>query len=103
MGQGMNRLGWESYLRGCDPKEAVPARATDFGGLPTAWIGVGTRDLLFDECLEYADRLKQSAVACAVEIVAGAFHGFDLLAPKADVSQRFFGAQCAALQGALAG
>ena len=91
----------ESYLRGVDPDDAVPARATDLGGLPPAQIGVGTRDLLFNECLEYTDRLKQSGVPCPLEVVLGAFHGFDLFAPKAGVSQRFFEAQCAALRGAL--
>jgi acetyl esterase/lipase len=101
MGQGMNRLGWESYLRGGDPDDAVPARASDLSGLPPAWIGVGTLDLLFNECVEYADRLKRSGVPCALEVVPGAFHGFDLLAPKAVVSQRFFEAQCVALRGAL--
>jgi acetyl esterase/lipase len=101
MGQGMNRLGWESYLRGVEPDDAVPARAVDLGGLPPAWIGVGTHDLLHNEDVEYADRLKQSGVSCALEIVPGAFHGFDLFAPKAVVSQRFFEAQCAALAGAL--
>jgi acetyl esterase/lipase len=101
MDQGMNRFGWESYLRGADPNHAVPARATDLTGLPPAWIGIGTHDLLLDESLEYADRLKQSGVPCAVEVVQGAFHGFDRVAPKAGVSRRFFESQCAALSEAL--
>ncbi|WP_253869874.1 alpha/beta hydrolase [Mycobacterium sp. 1164966.3] len=101
MDQGMNRFGWESYLRGADPNRAVPARATDLTGLPPAWIGVGTHDLLFAESLEYADRLKQSGVPCALEVVQGAFHGFDLLAPKKGVSRQFFESQCAALTAAL--
>jgi acetyl esterase/lipase len=101
LGQGMNRFGWESYLRGVDPDDVVPARARDLGGLPPAWIGVGTLDLLLNECLEYVDRLKQSGVLCALEVVPGAFHGFDALVPKAGVSQRFFEAQCVALRGVL--
>jgi acetyl esterase/lipase len=101
MDQGMNRFGWESYLRGADPNQAVPARARDRTGLPPAWIGVGTHDLLFPECLEYADRLKQDGVPCTVEVVQGAFHGFDRVAPKKEVSRRFFESQCAALRGAL--
>ena len=101
MDQGMNRFGWESYLRGAVPADAVPARATDLGGLPSAWIGVGTLDLLFEECLDYADRLKQSGVECALQVVPGAFHGFDLFAPKAGVSRRFFEAQCTALRAAF--
>ncbi|MDT5256241.1 MAG: hypothetical protein QOD10_1321, partial [Mycobacterium sp.] len=99
--QGANRFGWESYLGGGQARHAVPARARDLGGLPPTWIGVGTMDLLFNECVEYADRLKQSGVQCALEVVPGAFHGFDLLFPKAGVSRRFFESQRAALSGAL--
>jgi acetyl esterase/lipase len=101
MDQGMNRRGWESYLRGVDPEHAVPARAASLENLPPAWIGVGTMDLLFNECIEYADRLKQSGVQCGLDVVPGAFHAFDLWSPKAGVSRRFFEAQCAALRGAL--
>lgn len=101
MGQDMNRFGWDSYLGGSDPEEAVPARADTLAGLPPAWMGVGTLDLLFDENLKYAQRLEQDGVHCTLEIVPGAFHGFDLVAPKAGVSRQFFGAQCAALRAAL--
>jgi hypothetical protein len=54
---------------GGDPDDAVPARARDLGGRPPAWIGVGTLDLLSNECVEYAYRLKQSGVQCALEVV----------------------------------
>jgi acetyl esterase/lipase len=101
MGQGMNRFGWASYLRGVDRDAAAPARAVNFSGLPPGWIGVGTHDLLLDECLGYADRLKKSGVPCALEVVPGAFHVFDLVAPKGLVSQRFFEAQCRTLRGTL--
>jgi acetyl esterase/lipase len=102
MDQGMNRFGWERYLRGVAPlEEAVPARATDLTGLPPAWIGVGTMDLLFDEDVEYAKRLQQQGVPCALEIVPGAFHVFDQLAPNAGISRHFFQSQCAALRKEL--
>ncbi len=102
MGQGMNRFGWRSYLRGADPDEAVPARASSLADLPQAWIGVGTHDLLFDENRHYAERLRRDGVPCTLEIVEGSFHGFDLIAPDAEVSRRFFESQCEALRGALA-
>jgi hypothetical protein len=38
---------------------------------------------------------------CDVEEVAGAFHGFDGMAPKARVSQSFFTSQCAMLRRAF--
>jgi len=34
--------------------------------------------------------------------VPGAFHGFDSIAPKASVSQRYFDSKCAALRAAMA-
>ena len=54
-----------------------------------------------DENREYAERLRHDAVTCALEIVPGAFHGFDLWAPNAGVSRRFFESQCAALREPL--
>lgn len=96
-----NRFGWASYLGGADPQLAVPARRDDLSGLAPAWIGVGTLDLFHDEDLAYAERLRQAGVPCQVEVVPGAFHGFDLWSAKAAVSQRFFAAQCASLRTAL--
>jgi acetyl esterase/lipase len=97
-----NRFGWAAYLGNADPKVAVPARHEDLSGLPPAWIGVGTNDLFHDEDLAYAERLTAAGVPCHVEVVTGAFHGFDLLVPKATVSQSFFASQCANLRAALA-
>jgi acetyl esterase/lipase len=101
-GPKSNRFGWAAYLGGADPQVAVPARHDDLSGLPPAWIGVGTHDLFHDEDLAYAERLTQAGVPCQVEVVDGAFHGFDLVVPKAAVSQAFYGSQCASLRTALA-
>lgn len=100
--QSSNRFGWRAYLGGADPDVAVPARRTDLAGLPQAWIGVGTLDLFHDEDLAYAEQLRAAGVPCEVMVVDGAFHGFDGIAPKADVSQSFFKSQCALLRTALA-
>jgi acetyl esterase/lipase len=97
-----NRFGWTSYLAGGDPRIAVPARHADLAGLPPAWVGVGTRDMFHDEDLVYADRLKAAGVPCHVEIVPGAFHSFDVIRPKAGVSQAFFASQCTSLREAFA-
>lgn len=97
-----NRFGWAAYLGGADPQIAVPGRRDDLSGLPPAWIGVGTHDLFHDEDLAYAERLKAAGVPCHVEVVPGAFHGFDMFAPKARVSQRFFDSQCSNLRAAIA-
>jgi len=97
-----NRFGWAAYLGNADPQVAVPARRDDLSGLPPAWIGVGTNDLFHDEDLAYAERLTAAGVPCQVEVVPGAFHGFDAIVPKASVSQSFFASQCASLRSALA-
>jgi len=98
---GSNKFGWTAYLGDADPQVAVPARREDLSGLAPAWIGVGTHDLFHDEDLAYAERLKSAGVPCQVEIVPGAFHGFDLFVPKAQVSRGFFHSQCDSLWGAL--
>jgi acetyl esterase/lipase len=97
-----NHFGWSAYLGQADPSVAVPARRDDLGGLPPAWIGVGTNDLFHDEDLAYAERLRAAGVPCEVEVVPGAFHGFDLWASKSPLSQRFFDSQCEMLRAALA-
>jgi len=96
-----NDFGWTAYLGDADRAAAVPARHDDLSGLPPAWMGVGSNDLFHDEDLAYAERLNSAGVPCEVEVVDGAFHGFDLLVPKASVSQQFFAKQCASLRAAF--
>ncbi|MEW5741872.1 MAG: alpha/beta hydrolase [Myxococcota bacterium] len=102
-----NRLGWSAYL-GREPGApgvpdyAAAARREDLRGLPPAWIGVGTLDLFHDEDVAYATRLRAAGVSTELEIVEGAFHGFDQVLAKAPVSQRFFDAQIAAIARVLA-
>ncbi|MFD5268907.1 alpha/beta hydrolase [Streptomyces sp. NPDC058335] len=103
-----NQYGWSSYLgdavAGPDVSPyAAAARREDLTGLPPAWIGVGTLDLFHDEDVEYARRLSDSKVPCELHIVPGAFHGFDAVFPKADVSQQFWRLQARALDAALYG
>jgi len=96
-----NRIGWSCYLGGADPAEAVPARRDDLAGLPPAWLGVGTLDLLHREALTYAERLVAAGVECDVHETPGAFHGFDKIAPNALISQAYFDSQCTSLRRAL--
>lgn len=96
-----NRFGWTSYLGGADPRAAVPARRQDLTGLAPAWIGVGTLDLFHDEALAYAARLTRAEVPCHTTVVAGAFHGFDRVVPRATVSKAFRLNQIEALGAAL--
>jgi acetyl esterase/lipase len=101
-----NRFGWASYL-GSEPGApgvsalAAPAREENLSGLPPAWIGVGTLDLFFEEDVAYAKRLRTAGVPCDVHIVEGAFHGFDSVAPKAEITRAFRIEQVQALASAL--
>ncbi|MEB3063966.1 alpha/beta hydrolase [[Mycobacterium] zoologicum] len=96
-----NAFGWASYLGDADPAVAVPARREDLAGLAPAWLGVGSLDLFHDEDVAYARRLQDAGVPCQLEVVDGAFHGFDLLTAKACVSQAYFASQCDSLRAAL--
>ncbi|MEV1003081.1 alpha/beta hydrolase fold domain-containing protein [Nonomuraea sp. NPDC050202] len=103
-----NRYAWSSYLgdavAGPDVSPyAAAARREDLSGLPPAWIGVGTLDLFHDEDIDYARRLNDSHVPCQLHLVPGAFHGFDAVFPKAEVSRQFWRRQAQALAGALSG
>lgn len=104
--QDSNRFAWHSYLgqapgsAGVSPYAAA-ARAENLTGLPPTWIGVGTRDLFHDEALVYAARLREAGVACAVETVPGAFHGFDIFARNKEVSRSFFESQIRAFEAYL--
>ncbi|MFW0796231.1 alpha/beta hydrolase [Gordonia sp. CPCC 205515] len=96
-----NRYGWASYLGGADPELVAPARREDLSGLAPAWIGVGNFDLFHDEDMLYADRLRAAGIHCDVEVIPGAFHGFDMVNPSAPVSKEFFRMQSAALRAAF--
>jgi acetyl esterase/lipase len=77
-----NRFGWTSLLgvpAGSPrvPNGAVPARVESLRGLPPAFIGVGSIDLFVDEDIEYARRLVDAGVPVELNVLPGAFHGFD--------------------------
>ncbi len=84
------------------PAGAVPARVASVAGLPPAWIGVGSIDLFVEEDMEYARRLVHAGVATELLVVRGAFHGFDVLVPDAEVSQQFSASWKSALRKAFA-
>ena len=89
-----NRGGWEAYLgreSGLDYSlpYAVASRRKDLSGLPSAWIGVGDIDLFYTEDCAYAERLEKAGVDCTLEIFTGAPHGFNVVAPGAEVTRSF--------------
>lgn len=88
-----NLIAWRSYL-GREPggnnvsQYAAPLRATDLAGLPPTYIAVGALDLFLHEDMTYAQRLLDAGVPTELHVYPGAFHGFEGIAPAADVSQR---------------
>lgn len=101
----LNRYGWGALLgvpAGSSkvPAGAVPARIANLRGLPPAFIGVGSIDLFIDEDIEYARRLIDQGVAVQLEVVPGAFHGFDNI-PGTTIGPRFRETVHAALKKAF--
>lgn len=103
-----NHLGWRAYLGGEPGGDGVSpyaaaSRAADLAGLPPAYIPVGDLDLFLDENIEYAQRLMRAGVPTELHVYRGAYHGFFLLAPEAEVSRRCTGGYETALRQALHG
>ena len=69
--------------------------------MPPAWVGVGTFDVFHDEDVEYAERLRAAGVPCELEVVPGAYHGFDGFAPQSGPGQKFAATRTAALRRGL--
>ena len=103
-----NLLAWQAYTGfapGSDKNSpyAAATRASNLAGLPPAYIPVGELDLFLDENIEYAQRLIQAGVPTELHIYRGAYHGFYVFAPDADVSKRCIQGYEAALKRALHG
>ncbi|MCC6139397.1 MAG: alpha/beta hydrolase [Nitrospira sp.] len=80
----LNNFGWtyllgENKITDIDIQYYSPAHASNFSGLPNAYIAVGSLDLLLEESLEYAKRLSRAGVPISMEVVAGAVHGFNFI------------------------
>lgn len=100
-----NMKGWAMYL-GPNQEEdvspyAAPARATDFSGLPPTYTCIGDLDPFRDETIDYIVRLRQSGVPVEFHLYPGCFHGFEVLVPQAEISQRATREYVQALKRAL--
>jgi acetyl esterase/lipase len=86
------RVAWKTYLGalsgGDVPIYAAPARATDLRGLPPTCTFVGDLEPFRDETIQYVEKLRAAGVPVAFERYAGAYHGFDVIAPRAAISRR---------------
>ena len=97
-----NAAGWAAYLNGQEPDVyASPSLCEDLGGFPPTYMDVGTEDLFRDEDMAFATRLLAAGVPVELHVHPGAYHGSELLAPLAGVSQRQLTRRLEALREAL--
>jgi acetyl esterase/lipase len=87
-----NFTGWGALLgsrRGTDDVTfyAAPARATDLSGLPPAFIDVGSAEVFRDEAVAYASQIWADGGIAELHVWPGGYHGFDVWAPDAVLSQ----------------
>jgi len=85
-----NQTAWRAFLP--DPHMrtamyAAPTRAASLVGLPPTYLEVGTADLFQGEVAAFANRLLGAGVPTEFHTFLGGIHGFDTLAPDAELSQ----------------
>lgn len=102
-----NQYGWTAFLGqapGTDkvPARAVPARTPNLAGLPPAFIQVGGVDLFVSEDIDYARRLNEAGVPTELQVIPGAYHGFDQLSADSPQAKQFTRAKIEALRRAFA-
>jgi acetyl esterase/lipase len=82
---------WKSCLTDNDEGSArlitTPGRVENLSNLPTAYLDVGSAEVLRDYTVAYASRLWANGVQAELHVWAGGFHGFDMFFPDAAVSQ----------------
>lgn len=89
----LNQIGWTSYLAeihsaGSEvPAYAAPARNSDYRQFPPTITLVGTLEPFHQETVDYVKALENEDVEVAFREYGGCYHAFDLLCPKAHVSQ----------------
>lgn len=86
-----NAIGWGHYLKKVSddvPVYASPSLGTKHSHLPPTITFVGGLDPFKDETINYVQALKDAGVPVKFELYEKAFHGFEILASNAAVSQR---------------
>jgi acetyl esterase/lipase len=95
-------LAWSAYLADREADAyAAPSRADDLRGFPPTYLEVGELDLFRDEDALFAERLAAAGVPVDFELIPGAVHAFELIAPDAAISRAAVERRDAALARAL--
>ena len=77
---------------------AAPARQPDLSDLAPAYIEVGDLDLFRGEDIAYGLRLSEAGVPLELHVHPDVPHGFDLIAPEAQVTRRAWENRCRVLR-----
>lgn len=86
-----NHKAWKLYLSdvcGTPPACAVPARQTDYTGLPPAYTFVGDGEPFYCETLSFIENLKKAGVSAHVDVYKTGLHAFDMLMPFRKLSKQ---------------
>ena len=90
-----NHFAWACYLLGQNrknlPPYAVPARLTDFTGLPPAYTFVGDGEPFYAETVRYIEQLKAAGVPASMGVYHSNMHAFDMMQPDDSLSQEAAG------------
>jgi len=108
-GHGLTQASMDWYERQYLPDptlaehpHAAPLRAPDLTGLPPAIIAIPGNDVLRDEGLAYAERLKAAGVAVELHEYPGLIHGFFGQPGESDAAKHATVDSCKALRDAFA-
>jgi acetyl esterase len=82
---------------------ASPLRAPDLKGVPPAIVALPGNDVLHDEGLAYADRLKAAGVPVELHEYPGLIHGFFSMGVESDAAKQAIVDSCRALRQMFAG
>jgi acetyl esterase/lipase len=87
-----NAIAWDWVLAGRRGSKdvsiyAAPARATDLSGLPPTSIDCGSAEVFRDENVAYASKLWEDGVQAELHVWPGAWHAFDMYAPKSRLAK----------------
>lgn len=87
-----NHRAWRAYLGplwgGEAPPYAVPARQTDYAGLPPAYTFVSATEPFYCETMTYVEHLRKAGVAAQIDVYPRGCHAFDMLLPFLPMSRR---------------
>lgn len=86
-----NHAAWKLYLRSVDGEPtpyAVPARQTDFSGLPPAYTFVGDKEPFYCETLTFIETLNAANIPARVDVYPTGLHAFDMLLPFRKISRQ---------------